>query len=228
MCMGNAFYYGKCYSIDISTYVGCLQVCRMSEYVHGKCILLREMLLYRHICLVNMKGGVSSSCSSTFYFEYILLFQKISIILHPTYLPVCRDTTLSLTPYISANQICLQSSISHSKMSAPQASQRRAFDPYNTLQFDLYHELRTKCYFGCVPEQPQVLAARSFLVAGFDTRFVPRRFQCDQNVQKSAHVHTGLFSQYLGLFSEFIGLFSQYVWLSEEIVKWTTSQMYLL
>jgi len=58
MCMGNAFYDGKCYSIDISTYVGCLQVCRMSEYVHGKCILLREMLLYRHIYLCRVSAGM--------------------------------------------------------------------------------------------------------------------------------------------------------------------------
>ena len=58
----------------------------------------------------------------------------------------------------------------------PEASCVRVFDPVSTLLFDLYHYLEQNGAFDYHWNTPQVLAARSFLVAGFDTRFVPRRF----------------------------------------------------
>jgi len=49
--------------------------------------------------------------------------------------------------------------------------------------FILYHYLEQNLHFGLVPEPPQVLSARSFLVAGFDTLNIPRSFSCGIGVK---------------------------------------------
>ena len=66
----------------------------------------------------------------------------------------------------------------NSSRSAREASWRRAFDPCSPLLFILYHYLEQNLHFWLVPEPPQVLAARSFLVAGFDTLNIPRSISC--------------------------------------------------
>ena len=60
---------------------------------------------------------------------------------------------------------------------AREPSWRRAFDPCAPLLFILYHYLELNLHFGLVPEPPQVLSARSCLVAGFDTLNIPRSFR---------------------------------------------------
>jgi len=61
---------------------------------------------------------------------------------------------------------------------AREASWRWAFDPCAPLLFILYHYFEQNLHFGLVPEPPQVLSARSFLVVGFDTLNIPRSFSC--------------------------------------------------
>ena len=63
---------------------------------------------------------------------------------------------------------------------AREASWRRAFDPCAPLLFILYHYLEQNLHFGSVPEPPQVLSARSFLVSRFDTLNIPRSFSCGE------------------------------------------------
>jgi len=63
-------------------------------------------------------------------------------------------------------------------VSAREACWRRAFDPCAPLLFVLYRYLEQNLHFGSVPEPPQVLSARSFQVAGFDTLNIPRSFSC--------------------------------------------------
>ena len=49
--------------------------------------------------------------------------------------------------------------------------------------FILYHYLEQNLHFGLVLELLQVLSARSFLVAGFDTLNIPRSFSCGYTLQ---------------------------------------------
>jgi len=66
----------------------------------------------------------------------------------------------------------------HMRRSTREASWRRPYDPCAPFLFILYHYLEQNLHFGLVPELPQVLSARSFLVAGFDTLDIPRSFSC--------------------------------------------------
>jgi len=59
---------------------------------------------------------------------------------------------------------------------APRSFVEAGFRPLCPLLFILYHYLEQNLHFGLVPEPPQVLSARSFLVAGFDTLNMPRSF----------------------------------------------------
>jgi len=63
-------------------------------------------------------------------------------------------------------------------VTARKASWRRAFDPCAPLLFILYNNLEQNLHFGLVTEPPQVLSARSFLVARFSTLNIPRSFSC--------------------------------------------------
>ena len=63
-------------------------------------------------------------------------------------------------------------------VSAPEASWWWAFDPSNTLQVDLYHQLRTQCYFGFVPQWVSQVRIRWFPLDGFDTRWIPGSISC--------------------------------------------------
>jgi len=56
-----------------------------------------------------------------------------------------------------------------------EASCRRAFGPCAPILFVLYHYFEQNLHFGLVPAPPQVLSARSILVAGFDTCNIPNR-----------------------------------------------------
>jgi len=70
---------------------------------------------------------------------------------------------------------------------AREASWRRAFDPCALLLFILYHYLEQTLHFGLVPEPPQVLSARSFLVAGFDTLNIQEAFRVERRHKRETH-----------------------------------------
>jgi len=85
---------------------------------------------------------------------------------------------------------CLQSIFTYHSFivhfhTAPEAG----FDPCTPLWFNLYLYLEQNGYFWLVPEHAQVLAARSFLVVGFDTHVIPRGFSCGWLI---AHSHIWL------------------------------------
>ena len=68
------------------------------------------------------------------------------------------------------------SSYTHMPHLLPDPSCSRVFDSDDPRLFHLYHYLQKTGILDYYHNTPQILAPRSFLGAGFDTRWVPRRF----------------------------------------------------
>jgi len=112
---------------------------------------------------LNVIKAIIIICIYIYVYMYTYIYINAYIYIHVrmcVFMFVCAWLCACVCVFVYMN-VC---------MSALEASWRRVFDPVATLLFDLYHYLDQIGAFDEYQNSPQVIAASSFLVAGFDTR----------------------------------------------------------
>jgi len=79
-------------------------------------------------------------------------------------------------------------------LSAPEASWSLVLDPRTSLLFDVYHYLEQNGSFWLVPEHAPGPSSQVLLVAGFDTRWIPRWISCGLCVEGALYLDACLYS----------------------------------